>query len=128
MTTMDKADVQAWLNRYVEAWRTNDREQVESLFSEDATYRYHPYGDDSHASNGRDAIVAAWLEDADPPDSWEASYAPFAVDGDRAVAVGTSHYFASDKGPARTFHNVFLLRFAADGRCTEFTEYYMREA
>ena len=128
MTTMNKADVQGWLNRYVEAWRTSDREQVESLFTEDATYRYHPYGDDSHANNGREAIVAAWLEEADPPDSWEASYAPFAVDGDRAVAVGTSHYFASDKGPARAFHNVFLLRFAAEGRCAEFTEYYMREA
>ena len=39
-----------------------------------------------------------------------------------------SRYFASDKGPARTFHNVFLLRFAPDGRCAEFTEYYMKEA
>lgn len=127
MTSMNQSDLQAWLNRYVEAWRTNDRELVESLFTEDAAYRYRPYGGDSHANNGREAIVAAWLEEADPPDTWEASYTPFAVDGDRAVAVGTSRYFATDKGPARTFHNVFLLRFAADGRCAEFTEYYMAE-
>ena len=127
MKAMNHTDLQAWLDRYVEAWKTNDRGQVESLFTEHAAYRYRPYGGDTHANHGREAIVAAWLEETDPPDSWEASYAPFAVDGDRAVAVGTSRYFASDKGPERTFHNVFLLRFAPDGRCAEFTEYYMAE-
>ncbi|HET6745963.1 MAG TPA: nuclear transport factor 2 family protein [Candidatus Limnocylindria bacterium] len=124
---MNHTDVQDWLNRYVEAWRTHDRGQIEALFTDDAVYRYHPYGGDDHANRGREAIVQAWLEDDDPPNSWEASYTPFAVDDDRAVATGFSRYFASDKGPERTFHNVFLLRFADDGRCGDFTEYYMRE-
>lgn len=124
---MDRTDVQAWLDRYVEAWRTNDRGQIESLFTGDAEYRYRPYGGDAHATRGREAIVEAWLEDWDPPDSWEASYEPFAVDGDRAVATGISRYFASDKGPERIFHNVFLLRFTEDGRCAAFSEYYMAE-
>jgi ketosteroid isomerase-like protein len=124
---MDRADVQAWLDRYVEAWRTNDRTQVESLFTEDATYRYRPYAGDRHASLGREAIVQAWLEEGDPPGSWRAEYGVFAVDGDRAVATGRSEYLASDKGPARVYHNAFLLRFAPDGRCAEFTEYYMLE-
>ncbi len=127
MAGMDAAAVQAWLDRYVETWRTSDPTQVEALFTEDAAYRYRPYGGDAHAAIGRDAIVAAWLEDDDPPDSWEAGYTVFAVDGERAVATGTSRYFASDKGPQRTFHNAFLLRFSPDGRCTEFTEYYMLE-
>lgn len=124
---MNRDALQSWLDRYVEAWHTNDPEQVAALFTDDATYRYRPYGGDQHASIGRDAIVAAWLEEGDPPGSWEASYEPFAVDGDLAVARGTSRYFASAKGPARTFHNVFLLRFAPDGRCAEFNEYYMLE-
>ncbi len=127
MAGMQHADVQAWRDRYVETWRPNDPKQVEALFSDDATYRYRPYGGDAHAVMGREAIVSAWLEEDDPPDSWEAAYVVFAVDGDRAVATGTSRYFASDKGPERTFHNAFLLRFAPDGRCVEFTEYYMLE-
>ena len=127
MTTMNHNDVQAWLDRYVEVWRTNDRAQVEGLFTEDAAYRYRPYGGDAHANRGRDAIVKAWLEETDPPDSWEASYEPYAVEGDRAVATGFSRYLASDKGPERTFHNVFLLRFSDDGRCADFTDYYMAE-
>ena len=124
---MTPNDVQGWLDRYIEAWRTNDRGKVEALFTEDATYRYRPYGGDQHAAIGRDAILESWLEEGDPPGSWEAHYEPWAVDGDRAVATGRSDYFASDKGEARTYHNVFLLRFAPDGRCAEFTEYYMRE-
>jgi uncharacterized protein (TIGR02246 family) len=124
---MNRADLQAWLDRYVEAWRTNDADQVASLFTEDAVYRYRPYGGDAHAVIGREAIVDAWLEEGDPPGSWEASYEPWAIDGDRTAARGTSRYFASDKGPERTYHNVFLLRFAPDGRCAEFTEYYMAE-
>ena len=124
---MNKTDVQAWLDRYIEAWRTHDRAQVEALFTEDAEYRYRPYGGDAHADQGREAIVEGWLEDDDPPDSWEASYQPFAVDGNRAVATGFSRYFASDKVPQRTFHNVFLLQFADDGRCAGFTDYYMAE-
>jgi uncharacterized protein (TIGR02246 family) len=123
---MNNADVQAWLDRYVDAWRTNDRAQIESLFTEDASYLYRPYGDDN-GPRGREAIVEAWVEDWEPPDGWEASYEPYAVDGDRAVATGVSRYVASDKGPARTYHNVFLLRFGADGRCAEFTEYFMEE-
>jgi ketosteroid isomerase-like protein len=127
MTVMNHTDVQAWLDRYIEAWRTHDRGQIEALFTEDAEYRYRPYGGDEHANRGREAIVEAWLEDDDPPDSWEASYGPFAVEGDRAVATGVSRYLATDKNPERIFHNVFLLRFADDGRCAEFSEYYMAE-
>jgi ketosteroid isomerase-like protein len=124
---MSRSDVQAWLARYVSAWRANDPELIRDLFTVDAAYRYRPYGGDDHAARGIDAIVEAWLEEDDPPGSWEAEYEPYAVDGDRAVAVGSSRYLASETEPERRFHNVFLLRFADDGRCAEFTELYMVE-
>jgi hypothetical protein len=124
---MNRTDVQAWLDRYVEAWRSNDAALIEPLFTEDAVYRYRPYGGDERASNGRDAIVAAWLEDPDEPGSWEAQYAVYAADDDRAVATGISRYFATDDDPERVYYNVFLLRFDPDGRCTDFTEYWMLE-
>ena len=121
---MNRADAQAWLDRYVAAWRSNDATQIGDLFSDDARYRYHAWDD---WTEGRDAIVASWLENPDDPASWQAHYEPFAVEGDRAAAVGTSRYAASADQPERTFRNCYLLRFAADGRCSEFTEYYMRE-
>jgi hypothetical protein len=116
---MTREDVDRWLERYVVAWRSYDREAIGDLFSEDASYRYHPY--DAEAVEGRGAIVDLWLEDRDEPGSWEASYEAYAVEGDRAVAVGTSSYASGD-----VYDNVYLLRFDDDGRCAEFTEWFMK--
>jgi ketosteroid isomerase-like protein len=122
---VNRADVQAWLDRYVEAWRSNDRDQIASLFTEDAVYRYRPWPEADQTVTGREAIVADWLEEPDEPGSWEARYEPFAVEGDRAVAVGYSRYLAHEDKPERTYHNCFLLQFAPDGRCRDFREFYM---
>jgi ketosteroid isomerase-like protein len=124
---MDRTSVQAWLDRYVEAWRANDAELIKPLFSDDAVYSYRPYDDPERTIRGNAAIVASWLEEPDPPDSWEAKYEPYAVEGDRAVAVGFSRYLATDSAPEKTYHNAYLLRFDPDGRCAEFHEYYMEE-
>lgn len=123
---MDRDDVQRWLDRYIEAWRANQPEPIAELFSVDAVYRYQPYADDAQTIRGRDAVVAAWLEEPDVPDGWDARYEPFAVDGDRAVATGWSRYLATIEEPERTFYNCFLLLFDSDGRCTEFVEYFMQ--
>ncbi|MGH8959337.1 MAG: hypothetical protein ACRDVK_11780, partial [Acidimicrobiia bacterium] len=78
---MTRADVQGWLDRYVDAWRSYHRESIESLFTEDAEYRYHPY--DEQLVGGR-AIADSWLEEQDEPGSWAASYQPHLVEGHRA--------------------------------------------
>jgi ketosteroid isomerase-like protein len=127
MTRMNRSDVQGWLDRYVEAWRTYDRASIERLFTEDATYRYRPYPDPEQTVTGSEAIADSWLEEPDDPSAWDAHYEPYAVEDDRAVAVGWSQYRASATEPERTYHNAYLLRFAPDGRCREFTEFYMRE-
>ena len=127
MEGMTHADLQDWLDRYVEAWRANEAEPIKALFTDDAVYRYRPYDDLEQMATGNDAIAESWLEEPDAPGSWEASYEPYAVEGDRAVAVGWSRYRASETEPDRTFHNAYLLRFATDGRCAEFSEFYMLE-
>jgi ketosteroid isomerase-like protein len=121
---MNRSDVQAWLDRYIDAWRANEAATIQALFTEDAEYRYHPYGD---VLSGSEAIASSWLENPDDPGTWEASYEPYAVDGHRAVAVGWSRYAANDTNPERTYHNAYLLEFAPDGRCRSFTEFYMLE-
>jgi hypothetical protein len=110
----------------VDAWQRNEAGPIEALFTEEATYRFAPFGEDSVA-HGRAEIVKAWLDNPDPPGTWEASYEPFAVDGNRAVATGTSHYLPSHPRGDRTYYNVYLVEFAPDGRCSSFTELYMRE-
>jgi ketosteroid isomerase-like protein len=124
---VDEAGFKSWLDRYVEAWRTYDAEAIGDLFSPDAEYRWHPWDGAEDAAIGRDAIVAAWLEDRDEPGSWTAEYRPWLVAGDRAVAVGESRYLdAGGSQVEREYHNVFLCRFDEDGRCREFTELFMQ--
>jgi ketosteroid isomerase-like protein len=114
---MTRERVQAWLDAYVEAWRSYDAEAIGELFAADATYRYHPYDDPEH---GRDTIVEGWLEDRDEPGSWEARYEPLLVEGNRAVATGETRY-----ADGQTFSNLFVLEFDEDGRCRSFTEWFM---
>ena len=111
--------VQSWLDAYVDAWRTYDRDAIAGLFAPDATYAYHPY--DAEPLRGPEAIVSNWLDEADEPGSWDASYRTLMVDGDRAVATGETRY-----ADGRTFSNLFVMRFDGDGRCTEFVEWFMK--
>lgn len=123
---MTHDDVRRWLDRYVEAWRVHEAEPIADLFAPDAVYAYRPWDNERVTLRGLDAIVAAWLNTEDPP-GWEARYAPYAVEGERAVAVGVSRYPATEAQAEQTFHNAFLLTFGTDGRCTEFREFYMLE-
>ena len=131
---MDRRAVQRWLDRYVQGWDTYDPDVIGDLFAEEAVYRYHPYDEGEAVVRGRDDIVRSWIapdgseSDRDEPGTYEARYEPYAVEGDRAVAVGTSTYFkdASRREVDRVYHNVFLLRFDADGRCSEFVETFIQ--
>lgn len=122
---IDQELVQDWLDRYVAAWVSGDPGDVGRLFAAEARYRFHPHED---PIVGREAIVDAWLSDPDEPGTFEAEYHPFAVDGDRAVAIGWSRYFVDAEHSAveATYDNSFALEFDGDGRCRAFTEWFVK--
>jgi len=128
---MDHSTAQQWLDRYVAAWLTYDRDAIGALFSDDVTYRYHPWDE---PVVGRDSVVSSWLGEGgegastrDAPGTYGGSYAPVAVDGDVVVATGTSTYREEPDGQVtRTFANCFVMRFDGEGRCRDFTEYYAK--
>ena len=119
---MTRDAVNAWLARYVEAWKSYDPAAIGDLFSETAEYRYHPWDE---PLQGRDAIVADWLANRDEPGTYEADYTAFAVEGDRAVGIGTSRYTGS--GGGKVYHNAYLLEFDGVGRCRSFTEWFIEQ-
>jgi ketosteroid isomerase-like protein len=130
--TVDAASVAAWLDAYVAAWKSYDREQIGALFSDDVKYRYHPYDE---PVEGRAAVVESWLgegehegaSERDAEGTYDASYRPVAVDGDVAVAAGSSTYLKEPGGPVdRIYDNCIVMRFDGDGRCREYTEWYMK--
>jgi hypothetical protein len=129
---VDHHRAQAWLDRYVAAWKSYDAHDIGGLFSDDVRYRYYPHAD---WVVGRDAVVASWLaEDTDDQGStrdgagtYDATYSPVAVDGDVVVATGTTTYTDGPDGPVdQVFDNCFVMRFDDAGRCRELTEYYLK--
>ncbi len=121
---MDHIAFRAWLDRYVDAWRLLDPVAIGDLFNADVRYAFDPF---EEAVVGRPAIVASWLADPDEPGSWEADYEVLAIDGDVCVAHGRTRYLTDDRSTVdREFANIFVCRFDDEGRCREFTEYYMR--
>ena len=115
---MDKAEVDRWLQAYVEAWKSYDRDQIGELFAADVRYRYHPYDD---PVVGRAAVVRSWLGEAtdagaparDEQGTYDAAYRAVAVDGDVAVATGSSSYRSAPGGPMSGFPHRRLVASAA---------------
>ena len=129
---MTREEVTRWLGQYVEAWMTYNRDKVAALFAEDISYRYHPSDD---PIEGREAVVESWLGEGDHPDAssrdepgtYEAFYRCVAAEDDMAVAIGSSSYKESPDGPVvRVYDNCFVMRFDGEGRCREFTEWFMQ--
>ncbi len=114
---MNHDELQRWLDAYLAAWRSYDRDEIAALFADNATYAYQPWAE---PLKGRAAIVDDWLDDPDDPGSWEADYRPLSVEGNRATATGQTRYAAG-----RTYWNLFVMAFNDDGQCTEFVEWYM---
>ena len=113
---MTREQVQAWLDAYVDAWRTYEASTIGALFSADATYAYHPYDE---PERGREAIVASWLSEPDGR-----------ARGRRATRRSCRRRSRRRDGETvyadgRRFSNLFVLRFDGDGRCSEFVEWYI---
>src|SRR6266545_2724051 len=128
---MTKEDVNRWLAAYIEAWKSYERDAIAALFSDEVEYRYHPCDE---PILGSAALVESWLGEGehegastrDEEGTYDARYEAVAVDGDVAVATGTSTYSEEPGGPVtRIFDNCFVMRFDSAGRCREFTEWFI---
>lgn len=115
-------DFAAWLERYVTAWRSRDPQAIGDLFSSDARYSFRA---GTEVVSGREAIVEAWLVD-DTGAAWEARYEPLAIDGEVHVSRGRTRYFSAGGSLWHEYSNIFVCRFDSQGRCSEFTEWWMR--
>lgn len=112
---MHRDDVMRWVARYEAAWRDDDLEAVEDLFSADARYRPSPY---EESEIGHDAIRAFWLDDKGKTFSMSAS--PVAVDGRDAVVRVVVSY---GDPVYEEYCDLWVLHFTDDGRVDDFEEW-----
>ena len=104
--------------RYERAWRTSGTEPLGDLFTEDATYRMSPY-EEPFVGLGR--IAEVWEAEREGPDEvFTMTSEIVAVDGDAAVVrVEVTYGDPVD----REYRDLWLIRFADDGRAVEFEEW-----
>jgi len=107
--------VLGWVAGYERAWRDGDLDALARLFTEDARYRRSPYAE---ALVGLAGIGAVWREDQG--DVFTVRAEPVAVEGRAAVVRLEVRY----GDPVRQeYRDLWLLRFAADGRVEDFEEW-----
>src|SRR5690606_25951570 len=108
------------MKRYRRAWESNDPDDIRALFTEDAEYFGSP---SSSPERGHDEIVARWLEDQDEPGSTTFEWSPVVMNDDVAVVRCVTGY---PEGPkVGTYDNLWVIRFAPDGRAREFTDWWI---
>ena len=113
----DRDAVEAWVRRYLVAWDSNEQSDIQTLFTDDAEYRFSP---DEPPFRGVDAISAEWLNRADSAGDHRFTFEVIGVDGDRAFVQGHTDYDDGD-----VYENLWVLDLDADGRARSMTEWFM---
>ncbi len=110
--------MEEWVDRYELLWRTPETDRLGDLFRSDATYLPSPW---ARPLDGLDEIARFWESERDSADEeFTMSSDVLALDGDTAVVRVSVEY--ADPGAGR-WRDLWVLRFAPDGRCTEFEEW-----
>jgi ketosteroid isomerase-like protein len=114
----ERAEVSRWLAGYEAAWRAPGTEALTHLFTEDATYRQSPY---EQPVTGLDAMRRMWEREREGPDEFfTLAIDILAVDGPVAVVRAEVSY---GDPPTQEYRDLWVIRFAGDGRCTWFEEW-----
>ena len=121
---MSRADFEHWLSDYRDAWSTDDPAQVGALFTDDATYSPSPF---SKPWEGREAIVANWIERGDSRNQWQFDSELLAIEGDTGVLRGQTTYPGHGEEKEEVYSNIWVIRLARDGRARSFAEWWVQK-
>jgi ketosteroid isomerase-like protein len=114
---MDHRDVRQWVQDYERVWRTPETGQLGGLFTEEATYQMSPW---EEPVRGAEGIAELWEAEREGPDEeFTLTSEVLTVDGDVAVVRAEVEYAAT----GHRWRDLWVLRFAADGRCAAFEEW-----
>ncbi len=114
---MEHADVLGWVRRYESAWRSPGTDKLGGVFTDDVRYLTSPWNE---PLEGLAAVAEFWDVERDGPDEeFTMSSEVVAVDGRTAVVRAEVDYV----GTGERWRDLWVLRFADDGRCSHFEEW-----
>jgi ketosteroid isomerase-like protein len=122
---MTEQQFTTWLDAYGRAYTTQDPEVAASLFTENATYQWGPFGE---LLRGPTEIHRRWAEWANPSEQdLRFEYEILVVTDEIGIARWmASSRFPNDERLVR-YDGIFAVRLDEDLRCGEFREWWNTE-
>jgi ketosteroid isomerase-like protein len=118
MAVVRRDRVLRWIEGYEQAWREAGTARLAELFTPDVVYSPAPFAE---PVRGLDELALFWdAERKGPDEGFSMSSELVALDADTAVVRVAVTY---DDEPASLWHDLWVLRFAAGGRCAAFEEW-----
>jgi ketosteroid isomerase-like protein len=115
---LGRVEAGVWIAAYERAWRTAGIEGLRRLFTDDARYSMSPY---EEPAVGLEQIGQLWERERQGHDEeFEMAHEIVAFEADTAVVRVEVQYGPPDRNHYR---DLWVVRFAADGRCREFEEW-----
>ncbi len=115
---MDRGDVQRWVAGYERLWRRPGTDRLAELFTTDVSYLPSPW---APPVEGVDALGRFWEAERDGPgEAFTMVSEVVAVDAGVAVVRVTVEYGSP---VVSAWRDLWVLGFAADGRCSTFEEW-----
>lgn len=115
---MERAAVERWVRAYEQAWRTPGTGALADVFTPDVSYLPSPW---ATPLTGLDAVARFWeAERKGADEEFVLSSEVVAVDGPTAVVRVSVDY---GEPLHSRWRDLWVLRFAADGRCKAFEEW-----
>jgi hypothetical protein len=105
-----------WVEAYRRAWESNAPPEIGALFTDDALYYTEPHAE---PWRGRAGIVEGWLARRDEPGDATFEWQPLVETDELGVVTASTTYSTV------SYRNLWVIRFGPDGRCSEFTEWFM---
>jgi hypothetical protein len=115
---MTESAISKWVRSYQLAWTSNDPDDIRALFTANAEYYTAPF---RSPWRGHQAIVSGWIERADQPEDWDFRSEILLESPELNLVRGWTTY----REPPRSYSNLWIVRLGPDGRCRQFTEWWM---
>lgn len=110
-----------WLERYFQAWQSNNPDAVAPLFSDDAVYYYGPF---ATPAVGRQQIVGRWVADPEEQEQVKYAFKPLALKDNLGIAHFHVLYRSRNRSAILEMDGVLVLQFDAKLRCIDHREWY----
>jgi ketosteroid isomerase-like protein len=119
--TPTNASVEAWLERYEQAWESRDADRAVALFTPDARYHEMPFDAPKSGSAG---IREYWTRVTADQRDIDFTSSVVAVNGATGVARWSATLRSASSGARVELDGVFVLTFDSSGRCSELREWW----